>query len=433
MHCRGRQEKSKVGIMVALSIVMCAPTVLASNRDKTTLPVPTNVTNGVRSAVSPQSDPVEDFTQGQAYANQKKYKQAIEAFDSAEAKGLQLYELFIFRGLAHHEMRQFQKAKRDAETAVELQPSKMLGYELLAGAHYAMGSSDRAIADLTNGLTKVEEVERAKLHKARGILFLRLGHRDDAVRDLTRALELGHAPAVLYYNRGLAYMDLGRYELAIQDFSEAIRIEPGHYRSLRDRGWVYGCIGQFKQGIDDFDRVLALDPKDIGVHGMRGYVRLEAGDGEGSLADFVYALKHGSRDPWTFLNAASAYYAHDRMEKALEVNDKGLSLKDPDSESALQFQRGLFLLVSGRTKEAATRYNRAKAIALKRTDSLQLQEAIGDLKEEIQSRPRIANAAATILKDLENTLALTKTPLEPASSKCQRLRKRDEVSRPAVR
>lgn len=185
-----------------------------------------------------------------------------------------------------------------------------------------------------------------------------------------------------------------------------------------------------QKAIDDFNQVLTNDPNDIGAYGMRGYVRLEAGDGEGSLADFVYALKHGSKDPWTFLNAASAYYAHDNIAKALEVNKQGLALvlKDPDSESALQFQRGLFLLVSGKTKEAAGWYDRAKALALKRSERRQLQEAIGDLKEEIQSRPRIANAATTIVKELESTVAQMNTSPEPASNFCQRLRKRKNSS-----
>ena len=81
------------------------------------------------------SDSVEDFKQGQVYLNQKKYEQSIEAFNKAESKGLTLYELFVFRGTAYHELRQFQNAKRDAEKAIELQPTRMLGYELLAGVH----------------------------------------------------------------------------------------------------------------------------------------------------------------------------------------------------------------------------------------------------------------------------------------------------------
>ena len=35
-----------------------------------------------------------------------------------------LYELFVFRGTAYHELRQFQNAKRDAEKAIELQPTR---------------------------------------------------------------------------------------------------------------------------------------------------------------------------------------------------------------------------------------------------------------------------------------------------------------------
>jgi tetratricopeptide (TPR) repeat protein len=420
-----RQMQFKALIMIILGIAVCSSVFGASNSDRRTVP---SAAEAARSQGGgyPKSDGFEEFKQGQAYGNQQQYEKAIEAFNKAESKGLKLYELFVFRGYAYHETKQYQKAISDASKAIELEAARMLAYELRAGVHYTMGNADEAIKELTNGLTKVEGAEKAKLQKARGITFLMLGRREDAISDLSQAIALGHASAVLYYNRGRAYKELGRYELALQDFSEALKLEPGHNRSLGDRGWVYACIGELEKGVEDLNQLLAKSSEDVLAHGMRGWVRLEIGDVEGGLADLVYALEHGSNDPMVFLNAASAYYLKDNMTKALKVNGQGLAIKDSDRESVLQFQRGIFLLVSGQKKEAARFYKKAKTAAFKRSERIEMQEAIADLKEAIQLHPHIADAAVAILKELEKTLSQTQASRQPRPEQCQRLRSRDE-------
>lgn len=150
------------------------------------------------------------------------------------------------------------------------------------------------------------------------------------------------------------------------------------------------------------------------------------GDKEGGLADLRYALEAGSQDPWTFLTAAGAYFVHGNTAKALAVNGQGLALKDPDSEHVFQFQRGILLLDSGRGEEAAKFIKKAATSALKKQDLLTLQEAIADLKQEMQYRPHLASVADPILKELERTLAETKAAHKPRMNQCQRLIKRDE-------
>lgn len=418
--------QSKALIIVILGITVCSSAFGASNSDRRTVPLAAAVAERPQGAGYPEPDAFEDYKWGQAYANQQQYEKAIEAFNKAESKGLKLYELFVFRGYAYHETKQYQKAISDASKAIEFEPARMLAYELRAGVHYAMGNSAEAIKEFTDGLTKVEGAEKAKLQKARGIFLLKLGRREDAISDLSQAVTLGHTSAVLYHYRGRAYSELGRYELAIQDYSEALKIEPDHDRSLRGRGWVYGCIGEFEKSLVDFNQLLEKSPKDVLTHGMRGYVRLEAGDREGGLTDLIYALEHGSKDPWTFLNAANAYYLHENMTKALEVNGHGLAIGDADVESVLQFQRGLLLLVSGQKNEATRFYKKAETGAFKKPDPLELQEAIVDLKEAMHFHPHIADAAAAILKELEKTLSHTQAPPQPRQEQCQRLRKRGE-------
>lgn len=380
----------------------------------------------VQSGGKSSPDGFEEFKQGQAHGNRGEFEKAIEAFNLAQSKGLTLYELFVFRGFAYHETKDYQRAKNDAERAIALQPGKALGYELQAGVHYALGDAEGAIKALTEGIKRAQGEDKAKLHKARGMLSLKLGRQEDAISDLSRAAALGQETALLYYNRGRAYTELGRYEPAIQDFSKALTIDPGHDRSLRDRGWVYGCIGQFEKGVEDFNKLLVKSPGNVLAYAMRGWARLEAGDVDGGLGDLVYAVEHGDKNPLTFANAASAYYLKGDVKKALEMNGQGLALKDLESASALQFQRGLLLLVSGQEKDAQELYRKAKTGALKRSERIQLQEAIADLKEAIKFHPHIAASAESILEGLHNALGKTSESRGAASKQCQQLRSRDE-------
>ncbi|MBX3300851.1 MAG: tetratricopeptide repeat protein [Nitrospira sp.] len=426
---RRRQMQFRVVIITIVGIAAWLPSGDLSNRARPFMSSVALAGDRSYGMQSTKSDAFADFKQGQAYANQKQYEKAVEAFTTAEHKGLVLYELFVFRGFAYHELNQLQKAQEDAEKAIALQPTRILGYELLAAVHYAMNHPNDTIEVVTRGLARVEGLEKAKLQKTRGILFLKLGRQEEAIRDLTQAEALGHAPAVLYHSRGRAYSELGQYEFALRDYSESLTIKPSDNLALRDRGWVYGCIGEFDKALTDFDHILAMDQEDVLVHSMRGWTRLNTGDVEGALADLNYAVAHGDQDPWTFLGAADGYYLQGNMTKALEVNEQGLALKnadkDADARYRLQFQRGLFLLVKGREEEALRFYKEAEVAASKQPDPLTLKEAIADIRGAIHVHPQIAKAADSLLKELERTLAETKPPHKPRPNQCQRLSKRN--------
>lgn len=373
------------------------------------------------------------FKQGVTYANQKEYEKAIEAFKKAESKDFKPYELFIFRGLAYHQIKKYKEAENDASRAIEMQPANSMGYQLRSTIYESTGNRKRATAnweqairELSQRIAAVPNGGDGKLYKERGILYLEIGRREEALSDLSHALRLGNAAPLVYYKRGLAYSELGRYREAIQDFSEALQLDHSHNRSLRDRGWVYGCLGEFDKSVQDFDQLISQTPEDVLVHGMRGWVRLEAGDVDGGLSDLAYALEHGDKNPWTYLNIASAYYLKGNIAKAIESNAQGLALNDPQSEGALLFEKGFLLLAAGKGKEAKVSYDRARKLALKNSDRLQLQEAIADLQEPVTFHKEIKGQVRQILRELEKTLSMTKASKELIPTQCQQLRTRQE-------
>lgn len=335
----------------------------------------------VKNENSTRSEGLIEFKQGLSYVQQQQYEKAIEAFNKAEAKGHHSFQMLLIRAAAYQELKQYKEAYSDASRAIDMHPTNGLGYQVRAAIHQSTNNLDESIQDLTAGIKVSSGDLAARLYQTRGTILLRLGQQEEALADISKALELGNELPVVYYQKGRALLGLGKYKEAIESFSEALTRERNHYRSRRSRGWVYGCIGEFKNAIDDFNILLRHNPKDAVVHGLRGWVRLEDGDVDGALSDLQYAAEHGLSGSTTYLNIANALYAQGRLHEALKANTKALNFKDPDDEAAVYFQRGLLYLVAGKWKQAKALYQRALDRAVSVTDRIVIKNAIGDLEQ----------------------------------------------------
>lgn len=101
----------------------------------------------------------------------------------------------------------------------------------------------------------------SKPYSNRGIILLKSGLYDDAVRDFTRAIELDQAPsAVTFNNRGYAYMLMQDNAKALDDYNRAIGIDPKYVPVLLNRATLYKNRGDRSLAREDLKRVLTIDP-----------------------------------------------------------------------------------------------------------------------------------------------------------------------------
>lgn len=367
-----------------------------------------------------------DFLEGVSYGKQEQYEKAVEAFNRAQGKGFSSFEIFLLRGQAYYELGKYKDALIDASRAIDIQPRSPYGYSLRAMTHQGAGEWEQAVEGLSKGITVVPKAVAGELYRARGISYLQLSKLPEAVDDLSEALRLGVVSPLVHYKRGRALAQLGRYQEAIDDLSEALRRQDSHYRSRLNRGWVYGCLGDFKKSIQDLNRLASDKPEDVVVHAMRGWIRLENGDVDGGLSDLNYAAEHGHRDPWLYLNMASAFYLKGAIAKAIDTNGKALELKDDQSEAALYFQRGLLLLVDGRVNEAKFAYEQGRVSAERTSDRVELQDAIEDLREATKTHKEITAGSQLVLQALEAGLSKMPSTEKLITRRCQQPRTRQE-------
>ncbi|HKP15596.1 MAG TPA: tetratricopeptide repeat protein [Gemmatimonadaceae bacterium] len=129
-------------------------------------------------------------------------------------------------GATHLQMREYERAIRDFDRALALNPGLVAAWRQRALAYRGKGDYERALADLE------------------------------------QAILLAPSDPRFYTDRGVTYELLGDYSSAIRDFSRAIAFKPNHAPALEGRGRTHFYLGNFAQAASDLQRGLALDSAD---------------------------------------------------------------------------------------------------------------------------------------------------------------------------
>ncbi len=111
----------------------------------------------------------------------------------------------------------------------------------------------------------------SKPYSNRGIVLLKSGFYQDAIRDFTKAIELDQVPsAVTFNNRGYAYMLLQDHTSALGDYNRAIALDDKYLPAYLNRATLYKNRGSFGLCLEDLQRVLKVDPdNDIAQNNIR--------------------------------------------------------------------------------------------------------------------------------------------------------------------
>jgi tetratricopeptide (TPR) repeat protein len=149
------------------------------------------------------------------------------------------------------------------------------------------------------------------------------GHRlrDNAIADLSAALDLKADDAGVLIDRGQDHHLNQQYDLAIADFSAALKLKPSP-STLLQRSASLRAKGAYQEAIADCSAALAgevtdstLDAWDI--HNERGYAEFLAGQYDAAAADFDKALALGASSRaddvlWLPYQMAWSHIAHAR-------------------------------------------------------------------------------------------------------------------------
>lgn len=130
-----------------------------------------------------------------------------------------------------------------------------------------------------------------------GLTVAQLGHWDEALPDLERAVSFAErdnaspqVKALVYNNLGNTLEKLRRYEDALIALDRGIACNPDDSFPHYNRGIVLLRLNRQREAITALDRAIAINPDDADAHYNRGMGRLLLGDLKGGFEDYEYRL-----------------------------------------------------------------------------------------------------------------------------------------------
>jgi tetratricopeptide (TPR) repeat protein len=135
----------------------------------------------------------------------------------------------------------------------------------LAGAFYNRGNAysdkgelDRAIRDYDQAIRL--NPQYALAFNNRGNAYNKKGEPDRAIQDFDEAIRLNPQSALAFYNRGNAHRNKHDLDRAIRDYDQAIRLDPQYAEAFGNRAIAYSDKGDLERAIQDHDQTIRLNP-----------------------------------------------------------------------------------------------------------------------------------------------------------------------------
>ncbi len=155
-----------------------------------------------------------------------------------------------------------------------------------------IGSCSRAI---DSGLSGKQLVDA---HSARGVTYGQLGQLDNAITDLTTALDNSKEDSSIWIARGRAFFNKREYDRAMLDLAEAIKLDPKNSIPLNLMGKNHFMLANYDIALKFFGEAIKLDPNHYNA----------------------------------FVNRATTYYRTNKLPEAMkDVNSAYLMLPPGDS------------------------------------------------------------------------------------------------------
>ncbi len=117
------------------------------------------------------------------------------------------------------------------------------------------------------------------------------GNSEQAIRDLTKALDWNPDNWQARSNRAVSYTDRGDYDLAIADLDVLISRDPSQPAFFHNRGRAEMLKGDYARAIADYSEAIRLSPKSARTFNDRGLAYARAGHSDRARADFLEALR----------------------------------------------------------------------------------------------------------------------------------------------
>jgi lipoprotein NlpI len=178
---------------------------------------------------------------GLAYHNMKDYERAAQDYDHAIRLGLNDADLFYRRGLVYFENNDYNRAIRDFDEALKL------------------------------------DADNLRVLQKRGWAYELRKDYDQALRDYDRVISLRQNDGLAFIRRASALQEKRLYERALADYEIATELDP-KFAAERSKGFLYFYLGRMTQSAEMFEKYMKSNPNDTWVMLFRYLVEAKIGN-----------------------------------------------------------------------------------------------------------------------------------------------------------
>lgn len=172
-------------------------------------------------------------------------------------------------------------------------------------------------APVANGQSRKDKDQAQKLQKEADQAVSAKKYAE-AVDLYAKSLALVPANAVARYKKGFAHYSLNQYDQAVIELTKALEQKYNAIDIYRLRYFVYSQQGNFDAAIADLDKALAVTPKDVSLMTAKG--------------EFLYAKKSYPEALAAFQNAASL--APEKGDIYYGIARVAMGMTDPKAQAA---------------------------------------------------------------------------------------------------
>jgi len=244
----------------------------------------------------PLLTPAEFVEEGNKYAGERQYDQAVDAYRQAIKLDPTLAAAYHALGRVYVNMGRAADALGPMRTAIRLDPENAI-------AHVNLGITLENLRHFDEALTELNEAKRlnpqnATIHNELGNLLNNFMARpSEALPEYQEASRLDPGDAAVQHNLGLTLIELGKSAQAIGPLQEALRLEPQYRNARYLLSDTYGKLGRYEEAIDSWSKFLELVPNGPEALTKRTWNYLYAGahDREAAADARQYLDVHGWR------------------------------------------------------------------------------------------------------------------------------------------
>ena len=300
------------------------------------------------------------FGRGWVYNLQKEYKAAIREYDKVIELNPKYATAWNNRGAAKSWLNQMREAVADYDKAIELKPNYVKAYENRGKALDALGNHERATADLKYAAKLKRSIEGADKIIDEALELCKNGDHNAALELLNQATELYPDNQFVFVNRGNIYNDYLRdYKAAIADYNKTIEINAKFSWPYLNRALAYGRLKRWDEAIADYGRAIELDQNYASAYNGRAWSHCQIGKFEEALGDANKAVELKPNEANYLETRASVYIGLKRYEEALADLNTAIKLSP---EGWLYHRRGELYRLMNEESKAKADFNKAKQL-----------------------------------------------------------------------